>query len=168
MDPLQVFIDLSDLRVTGYDAVDWLRENRRINLHVSDHRRISAQLAYADDENTAGRLLTALQDLAAHIDQLRPAPKIEIPDAIELRIEQAMTPRQAYFAPVEHVPWHRAVGRVAAETITPYPPGIPAVLPGQRLNEAVLRYLRQGAEAGMVIPDAADPKLVTVAVTTQP
>jgi arginine/lysine/ornithine decarboxylase len=168
MDPLQVFIDLSDLQVTGYDAADWLREHHQINLHVSDHRRISAQLTYADDETTAGRLLAAMQDLAANSDQLRPAPKIDIPDPTELRIEQAMTPREAYFAPLEHVPWRKAVGRVAAETITPYPPGIPAVLPGQRLNNAVLRYLRQGVEAGMVIPDAADASVATVAVTAQP
>ena len=164
MDPLQVFIDLSDLQVTGYDAADWLREHHQINLHVSDHRRISAQLTYADDENTAGRLLAAVQDLAANTERLRPAPKIDIPDPAQLRIEQAMTPREAYFAPLEHVPWRKAAGRVAAETITPYPPGIPAVLPGQRLNNAVLRYLRQGVAAGMVIPDAADPNVVTVAV----
>ena len=49
------------------------------------------------------------------------------------------------------------VGRVAAEMITPYPPGIPAVLPGERLKQPVLEYLRTGVEAGMNLPDAADP-----------
>lgn len=48
--------------------------------------------------------------------------------------------------------------RVAAEQITPYPPGIPAVIPGEELNDAVIDYLRTGAEAGMMLPDAADPK----------
>jgi len=41
--------------------------------------------------------------------------------------------------------------------MTPYPPGIPAVVPGERLNDAVIDYLRSGVEAGMSLPDPADP-----------
>jgi len=48
--------------------------------------------------------------------------------------------------------------------ITPYPPGIPAVLPGERLTEHVLRYLCTGLEAGMYLPDPSDPKLETIRV----
>ena len=55
------------------------------------------------------------------------------------------------------VPAAEAVGRVAAEQITPYPPGIPAVVPGERLNYAVIEYLRSGVAAGMSLPDPADP-----------
>jgi arginine decarboxylase len=68
---------------------------------------------------------------------------------------------------VEQVPAERAEGRIAAESLTPYPPGIPAVLPGERLDAAVLRYLRSGADAGMVIPDAADPKATTIRVVVE-
>jgi arginine/lysine/ornithine decarboxylase len=50
-----------------------------------------------------------------------------------------------------------AAGRIAAEQITPYPPGIPAVVPGERLNDVVIDYLRSGAQAGMTLPDPADP-----------
>ncbi len=48
--------------------------------------------------------------------------------------------------------------------VTPYPPGIPVVLPGERLTEPVLRYLLSGLEAGMNLPDPADPELRTVRV----
>jgi lysine decarboxylase len=48
--------------------------------------------------------------------------------------------------------------------ITPYPPGIPAVLPGERLTEPVLRYLRTGLRAGMNLPDASDAELRTIRV----
>ena len=53
----------------------------------------------------------------------------------------------------------QAAGRISAEQITPYPPGIPAAIPGERLNEAVVDYLRSGVEAGMNVPDPADPSL---------
>ncbi|QMU77336.1 ornithine decarboxylase [Streptacidiphilus sp. PB12-B1b] len=167
MDPLQVFVDLSELRITGYDAADWLREHHRINLHLCDHRRISAQLTHADDAHSAERLVNALQDLVRHADRFRPAPVVEIPDPAQLMGEQVVLPRDAFFGAVEEVPWEKAEGRIAAEMITPYPPGIPAVVPGQRLNAAVLRYLRTGADAGMVIPDAADSKVTSVRVAAQ-
>lgn len=48
--------------------------------------------------------------------------------------------------------------------MTPCPPGIPAVLPGERLTAPLLRYLRTGVAAGMNVPDAADPALRTVRV----
>lgn len=49
------------------------------------------------------------------------------------------------------------MGRVAAEMISPYPPGVPAILPGEVFNAPVVSYLRAGLAAGMIIPDAADP-----------
>lgn len=58
-----------------------------------------------------------------------------------------------------------AVGRVAAEQITPYPPGIPAVVPGERISAEVIDYLRSGLQAGMVLPDPTDSSLETVRVT---
>ncbi|MFJ3582249.1 aminotransferase class I/II-fold pyridoxal phosphate-dependent enzyme [Streptomyces sp. NPDC090127] len=163
-DPLPVVIDLSDLAITGYDAADWLRENHHIDMHLFDHRRLSAQLTHADDDDTAGLLLTALKDLASHAPRLRPAPQVSVPAPENLRMEQAQLPRDAYFARTEDVPLESAAGRIAAEMVTPYPPGIPVVLPGERLTEPVLRYLRTGVDAGMNLPDAADSDLRTVRV----
>jgi arginine decarboxylase len=51
--------------------------------------------------------------------------------------------------------------------ITPYPPGIPVVLPGEHLTEPVLEYLTTGVTAGMFLPDAADRRLETVRVVAE-
>jgi arginine decarboxylase len=59
----------------------------------------------------------------------------------------------------------RAAGRVCAEQITPYRPGIPAIIPGQRITTELLDYLRTGLAAGMVLPDPADPTLETIRVS---
>jgi arginine/lysine/ornithine decarboxylase len=82
-------------------------------------------------------------------------------------MEQARLPRDAYFAPHTDVPVAQAPGRIAAEMITPYPPGIPVVLPGERLTKPVLEYLTSGVRAGMFLPDAADGSLHTVRVVEQ-
>jgi lysine decarboxylase len=166
-DPLPVVIDIGELGTSGYRAADWLRERHHIDAHLFDHRRVSAQLTHADDERTTGRLLTALRDLADHAPALRDAPRVAVPSPAELRMEQACLPRDAYFSRHVKVPAAEAAGRIAAEMITPYPPGIPAALPGERLTDPVLRYLTTGVEAGMYLPDAADGRLNTVRVVAE-
>ncbi|MGW6577820.1 aminotransferase class I/II-fold pyridoxal phosphate-dependent enzyme [Streptomyces globisporus] len=163
-DPLPVIIDIEGLGTTGYRAADWLRSHHRVDMHLVDHRRISAQITHADDASTAGQLLTALEDLSRNAHTLRPAPEVLVPSPAELRPDQVCLPRDAFFAETEDVPAAKAVGRVAAEMMTPYPPGIPAVLPGERITAPLLRYLRSGVEAGMNVPDTADPGLETVRV----
>ncbi|MFI6936301.1 aminotransferase class I/II-fold pyridoxal phosphate-dependent enzyme [Streptomyces sp. NPDC050287] len=163
-DPLPGVIDVEALGITGYQAADWLREQQGIDAHLNDHRRIGMQITHGDDHETAGQLLRALKELAQAAPDLPPAPRVEVPSPGELRMPQALLPRDAFFGPAENVPLSEAAGRVAAEMITPYPPGIPAVLPGERLTEPVLRYLRTGRDSGMNLPDATDSELETIRV----
>ncbi|WP_030676067.1 aminotransferase class I/II-fold pyridoxal phosphate-dependent enzyme [Streptomyces cellulosae] len=163
-DPLPGVIDVEALGISGYQAADWLRERQGIDAHLNDHRRIGMQITHADDHETTGQLLRALKELAQAAPDLRPAPRVEVPSPGELRMPQALLPRDAFFGPAENVPLSEAAGRVSAEMITPYPPGIPAVLPGERLTEPVLRYLRTGRDAGMNLPDATDSELETIRV----
>lgn len=58
-------------------------------------------------------------------------PSVRLPEPATLELEQAMLPRAAFFAPVEHVPAERAAGRISAELVSPYPPGVPAIAPGE-------------------------------------
>jgi arginine decarboxylase len=150
--------------VVGYRAADWLRDNHRINLHLSDHRRISAQLTHADDANTATALVRGLRDLAEHASNLRSGPRVRVPDPDQLGLELVRLPRDAFFGRTDQVPADEAVDRISAEMLTPYPPGIPTILPGERITEPVMTYLRTGVAAGMVLPDASDPHLNTVRV----
>ena len=78
-----------------------------------------------------------------------------------------MTPRDAFFAEAEQVPADEAAGRIAAEMVSPYPPGVPVLAPGEQITREVVDYLTSGVEAGMLIPDAADPQLRTFRVVTQ-
>ncbi|MFI6009549.1 aminotransferase class I/II-fold pyridoxal phosphate-dependent enzyme [Streptomyces sp. NPDC051243] len=167
LDPLPVVLDIGGLGTSGYRAGDWLRTHHHIDVHLFDHRRISAQLTHADDERTTARLLTALRELSAHAAELRDAPEVAVPSPADLRTDQVVLPRDAYFARHTKVPAAEAAGRIAAEMITPYPPGIPVILPGERLTEPVLKYLLTGVEAGMFLPDAADRRLATVRVVAE-
>ncbi|WP_174185070.1 aminotransferase class I/II-fold pyridoxal phosphate-dependent enzyme [Nocardia barduliensis] len=166
LDRLQVLMDVSGTGASGYQAADWLREHRRLDVGLSDHRRVLATLSLADDKDTVDTLVDAV---AAWRDQLtdpRP-PRIQLPAPEDLQLDTVMLPRDAFFGPVEAVDAREAVGRVAAEQLTPYPPGIPVVLPGERIDAAVVDYLRTGLDAGMNVPDATDPKLRTIRVVAR-
>jgi arginine decarboxylase len=164
VDPLKVVLDLDPLGISGYQAADWLREQQRVTVGLSDHRRIVAQFNHSDDEETAGTLVDALDALLKAVPRFSKPPQVEIPPPGEFELRTAMLPRDAFFGPVEQVPLAEAPGRIAAEMITPYPPGAPGVLPGEVLTEPILDYLRSGLEAGMELPDPADPELKTVRV----
>lgn len=135
--------------------------------HVTDHRCIGPQLTHGDDRDTADELLAALKDLTRAAPGLDSGPRVEVPSPSGLRMPQVRLPRDAFSGPTEDVPPSRAAGRTAAEMITPYPPGIPAVLPGERLAEPVLRYQRSGLDAGMYLPDPSDPALETIRVVAE-
>lgn len=159
LDRLQVLLDVSPTGTTGYQAADWLREHRNIDVGMSDHRRILATLSFADTKETTDRLVDALSSWRHAVENFdRPTP-IALPEPADIELETVMLPRDAFFAAVEQVSADDAVGRVAAEQITPYPPGIPAVVPGELLNEAVIDYLRSGHRAGMNTPDSSDSSL---------
>ena len=131
-DPLPCVIDVTGLGITGFQAADWLREHRQLDMHLTDHRRVGAQITHADDRETTGRLLAGLEDLARAAPELPRAPRVDVPSPVELRMAQAQLPRDAFFGPAEEVPVGEAAGRIAAEIITPYPPGIPASRPVRR------------------------------------
>lgn len=165
LDRLQILIDVSGLGISGYQAADWLREHTKLDVGLSDHARILATVSMADDEATAARLRDALEQLAAGAETLDPPHPVKLPDADGLELDAVMLPRDAFFGPAEMLPVHDAVGRIAAEQVTPYPPGIPVILPGERINQSVVDYLLSGLRAGMVLPDPADPSLGTLRVT---
>ncbi|MGE2713989.1 aminotransferase class I/II-fold pyridoxal phosphate-dependent enzyme [Mycolicibacterium litorale] len=158
LDRLQVLMDIAATGTSGYQAVDWMREHCQLDVGMSDHRRVLATMSFADDRHTTGRLIDALSSWRKAARHFDPPPPIDLPTPDEIQLETVIVPRDAFFGNAEMVPADKAAGRVAAEQITPYPPGIPAVVPGEELNDAVIDYLRSGAAAGMNLPDASDPK----------
>ncbi|WP_220725947.1 Orn/Lys/Arg family decarboxylase [Arthrobacter cheniae] len=167
LDIMHILVDVSGLRITGYQAHDWLRENCRLDFGTTDHRRFEITMSIADDESTVQRLMDGLRLLIDAAPDFPESPPILIPDEGELDLETVMLPRDAFFGPVEDISVEDSVGRIVAELATPYPPGVPVFLPGERINEAAVRYLRSGVEAGMVLPDPGDASLKTIRVVKE-
>lgn len=135
----------------------------------SDTCRISVSITHADDDETEQVLVDALRALVDRADSIDgPSPAgVRLPEPPALELEQARLPRDAFFGEADRVAAEDAVGRVAAETISPYPPGVPVVTPGEVITTEVVDHLRSGADHGMLVPDAADPTLKTFRVVAR-
>jgi arginine decarboxylase len=161
-DPLKLIVDVSGTLADGI-AVDRSLNARGIRLEGADRRTLVPLLTIGDDETRVRHLARAL---AEAIDEnrggLREAPRI----ATSWRTlhEQAMTPRQAFFAARERVPFEAAVGRVSAELIAPYPPGIPALAPGEIVSAELMQALQGEAAGGTRMAGVADAALATLFV----
>jgi arginine/lysine/ornithine decarboxylase len=158
-DPTHVTFDVTGLGMTGFSAADWLRQHQGVHVELADHRRVMVLIAYADGDDNVNRLISALQALTAdpHDADLGTTPPL--PSAEDLRMETVLLPRDAFLGTTELVPWREAAGRISAEMICPYPPGIPIVAPGERLTTTVVDYFQQLAAAGVMVEGAADETL---------
>ena len=75
-----------------------------------------------------------------------------------------LSPREAFFARHETVTAVAAVGRISAELVAPYPPGVPVLAPGELITAEALAALREVADYGGRIAYAEDPSLATFQV----
>ncbi len=161
VDPLKLVLVLHG---TGADGVavetDLIAAGHPVEL--ADRDTLVAMVTLVDRPSE----IAALADLLARaVERHRGAPRTLVPAAAwSVDPEQVLTPREAYFAPHAEVAAPAAVGRVAAELIAPYPPGIPVLAPGERVTEAALDGLRTARAAGTRIAYAADPTLATIRV----
>src|SRR3954447_3470659 len=159
VDPTHVLIETGSVGLSGFAADDWLRDERQIDVELADHRRIMPLVTFAHGEQEVDRFVRALRDLVDEHGDGDGTPVRPLPSRRELRTEQAMIPRDAFSARAEPVSPRKAVGRVSAEYITPYPPGIPAIAPGERFTEPIVGYLKEIVANGAFVEGATDPSL---------
>jgi arginine decarboxylase len=119
----------------------------------------------ADDEEHIARFTEAL---IASIERHRGSPRHPVSAASwTVEPQTVLAPREAFFALNETVPARAAVGRVSAELIAPYPPGVPVLAPGELITAAAIDALLAIAADGGRIAYAADPSLSTFQVIAE-
>jgi lysine decarboxylase len=167
-DPLRLSIDVRGTGWTGYDLDPVLREIDDIHLELFGENVIVALFGMGERASPRGeRLVRALQ---AALDRLGSEPNrrqesfAPPPPWGEL----VMSPRDAFLGPQEVVSAADAVGRVAAESLAAYPPGVPNVLPGERLTGPTLDYVQRALSHGGSLRGASDRGLSTIRVVIEP
>lgn len=164
VDPAKLVVMIAGTGAHGHAIEDDLLA-QGITLEMADRDVLVPLVTVADDERSLARLTDAL---AAAIDRHRGAPRAVASSAAwTVRPRPAMSPREAYFAAHEPVAADAAVGRVSAELIAPYPPGVPVLAPGEIVTSEALDALRGARADGGRIAYAADSSLQTIQVVAR-
>jgi lysine decarboxylase len=166
-DPLRLAVDVRGVAATGYELAPLLRELGDINLELYGQNVLVA--VFGMGERTlpeAARFVHALQQAVERVglDPNGASASFAAPPPWG---ELAMTPREAFLGAQEAVSAADAVGRIAAESLATYPPGIPNVLPGERLTAQTLAYIQRTLELGGSVRGASDRLLRTVRVVVE-
>jgi len=166
LDRTKVLIDTSALGVSGYAIDDWLNANHRVSVGLSDARHL---LAVISTGTTAADVRALAKGLAACAKGIGSGavtlpPLGDVPGIGSLSVDMAMGGGAAVFGPVEQVPIGDAAGRIAAEMIAPAPPGVPRLVPGQRITEAHVAWLLAQRDLGAFFLDPIDPSERTIRV----
>jgi arginine decarboxylase len=137
-----------------------------IRFELANRDLLVPLLTIADTEAGVERLCVALAD---SIERRRgePRPPGAASAVWDVTPETAITPREAFFSARETVRAEDAPGRVAAEMVAPYPPGIPAIAPGEVVSRQLVEALREAAAGGTRLAYCADAALATLQVVVR-
>lgn len=160
VDETKLVMHTTELGLSGFEFYDLLREEYHIQLELADACNAMALLSIGDKEEEVMHLISSIQDLASRYRKKPFSVARRFFDVPEL----VLSPREAFYARTQLLPIREAVGQISAEILTLYPPGIPIVMPGERLTRNMIEYLHLlKNEKGMLV-DLADPKAEQIKV----
>jgi lysine decarboxylase len=162
-DPMRIVIDVRGTGCTGYEVAAALRDAFDIHVELATHATMVLILGLGQPPEDLERFAHDFEAVVRRISRSGEAVAlVRAPGA--LRNEVVVPPREAFLGAADVVPVDDAVGRVSAESIAGYPPGIPALLPGERITTELVAYLRELKHAGARLHGASDPAFRTIFV----
>lgn len=145
--------------ISGFSLSEILLEKYNICCEMADNYNVVSIIGSSDSYEDADRLINAVKEIAATVNtgkikefSLPPMPPI------------AMTPRKAFFAKSTRTNFKDSVGKVSAEMIAPYPPGIPVIYPGEVITEEIYEFISEAIKDGRHIHGFSDKSMETIKI----
>ena len=164
LDATKLTVTVRELGMRGNEAESWLRRVGKVQAELSDANNLLFLITLGDDEASVDHLVAALADLAAEYAGRRSKMAEPFPAMPEVAPPALMSPREAVFSQQERMDFHQSAGRVCAEMITSYPPGIPILFPGEQITRSAIEYCQALQKQGFTLLGPEDPLVRTVGV----
>ena len=166
-DPLRIVLDVRGTGATGYDVADALRRSYDAQVELATQATLVLVVGMGESPQALERIAGDVEEVVRRLSRAGSTAPIVRP-AATLTSPMAVPPREAFLGEAEVVAAGEAVGRISCESIAGYPPGIPALLPGERISAETLAYLRELVASGARLHGASDPELGTLTVLVEP
>ena len=172
LDPLKITVTVKDLGYTGYEAEEILRRRYNVQVELADLFNVVALYTIGTTTEASDALVYGVQELAR---EDRPVDIFSPSGVLDRRLKTGtyklpaippirLVPRDAFLADTEFVPFKQSARRICAEVITPYPPGIPVLSPGEEITPEIIDYLALEKKAGVRMQGPYDDDLKFIRV----
>ncbi len=168
LDKTRLTVTVSELEITGFEAEEILDEKFNVTPEFASLKTVTFIISLGNTAEDIEQLVKAFITLAKEYRKplLKNKKRLlwnNFPESNTLQL----SPRQAFFSSTETVPIKQAINCISAETVCPYPPGIPLLIPGEIITSAVVEHLLNVKAMGGFISNCADTSLCTLKVVTQ-
>lgn len=164
MDVTKLTINVTRTGLSGHEVEDLLAEDYNIQVDAADLFNLIAIMGIGSDKSDVDKLVAALSEIDHKHHGAAQNWLLEIP---VLSTEMVMLPRDVFLkSKPKRVPLSQAAGHISAQTLTPYPPGIPVLIPGERITQTIVDYLGQLAGKDIRVVGQEGDTLRTVKVVT--
>ncbi len=166
-DPTRLTITACALGHTGWELETVLRDDYGIAVEAADTLNIVLNVTHGDDRSDVERLVASLEDYAARYRDAGGdvgAGCRRFTAQLPAFTRQETSPQDAFFSPSVQLPLAQCSGRISAEIVTPYPPGIPVLGPGELISPEIVDYLTEAGDRGLHVHGPEDLTLRTLRV----
>ena len=163
IDRTRLTVIVSELGITGFTAEDFLAQ-QGVLAEFSSAKHLTFIISLGNTQADIEKLVLSFRKLAQEHQRERSSELFDNSPVYFNHQPPKITPRQAFFAATETLPIERAVSRICAETICPYPPGIPVLMPGEVITPDALEYLLNMQAMGSEITGCVDATLKNLKV----
>lgn len=162
-DRTKLSIFTREIGLAGIEVYDLLRDEYGIQIEFGDIANILAIISVGDRELTIERLISAL----AEIKRVYSKDKAGMFDHEYINPEVVLTPQEAFYSSKVSIPMNESSGRMCAEFVMCYPPGIPILAPGEKITKEILDYINYAKEKGCFLTGTEDIKIENINVVEE-
>lgn len=165
LDVTKLTISTKGLPCLGYDMAKILNSEYDIQTEMSDHQNVLLFVSLGNTAKELKKVVKALRKIVVDYKDMfmnqKKRKRIVFPPFIP---KKEVNPREALTKLTRKIPFKRSVGKVCAEIVCPYPPGIPVLCPGEVITQEIYNYLMNVLDSGARINGQSDGRLQTIKV----
>jgi arginine/lysine/ornithine decarboxylase len=172
----KLVIQVKSITYTGQDLYNELLSKYHIQLEMAARDYVIAMTSLNDTKDGFDRLYEALFNIdrdirikegygqAEGLMHIKPLEELGGASILEKPAVTCMDIRAAINSEKEEVEFSSSSGRIAAEYVYLYPPGVPVIVPGQMIEKVVIDYLQDCKAKGLQVQGQEDDELINIVV----